>query len=147
MKDLQQVRMIAKALEKEKEKYMNELFRLNTTIDKKSNLVEKMSSYLKDYYRDDNLKVTKSHPTLLVNFDNFAKQIQDVIARTKTEIKMLLKSQEILLGKIQNSDQKIKLMNVFEEKIIKENQLHASRAEQSAIDDLSSIKSSRGVYE
>lgn len=140
MNNLRQILVITKALEKEKEQHMHELSKTNLNIDKKKMLVDKMSIYLADYFNDLNLKISKEVPNLHINLFNFAKQIEKVITKTNHEIQILEQSRSAYLTRVQKTDQKLKLMNVFEQRVKREKAMIAEKNEQLAIDDITSIK-------
>jgi flagellar biosynthesis chaperone FliJ len=146
MKDIKQVKLITKALEKEKEKYVFEFGIAITAIERKKVLINQMIVYLKEYAVDGKLDLSRSIPALHKNLVLFSQQIEDVISKTEVEMDKLSKSKEIIAKKIEKVDQKITLMNNFEEQIKKANFEKSEKLEQSTLDDLSSIKHLRGPY-
>lgn len=147
MQDLHQIEVIKKALEKERERYIFDLAKQNEMIAKKVHLTQKMSSYLSEYTNDKNFKMSKSIPSLYINLNSFSHQIEDVIEKTEIEITHLKKSTMILFGKIEKIDQKIKLMDVFSDRIVQAKILKNEKREQLALDDLAAIKQIRGSYD
>lgn len=147
MKDIHQIKLLEKALKKEKEKYMIELAKLDIAIQKKKMLIEKMTLYLKEYHAENKFKITKQHPALFVNLENFSMDIEDVISKTIKEVDELNNTKKTIFDKMQKIEQKIKLMNVFEDKIKIEKAVHENRKEQATLDDYSAVKMTRGNHD
>lgn len=144
MQDLNQVKLLSKVIGKEKEKHLYELANINRSIATKLNLVNKMAGYLQEYHDQSNLTVSKSSPSLTHNLASFTKKIDLVIAQTNTEIEKLQHSKHELIKKIEDYDQKLELMALFEDQLRKKMLLAASKNEQNSDDDLVSTHDSRG---
>lgn len=147
MNDLKQIRIIEKALNKEKEHYFFELSRLNGSVEKKKLLIKKITSYLQEYQNENQLIISKSIPLLHKNLDLFINQMRGVIAQTEREIEHLKQNQLFLMKKIQMVEQKIKLMAHFEEKVLCKLKKRSEKIEQTAIDDMAIMQKQRSLYD
>lgn len=147
MDDLRQIKAINKAFHKQREKYMFELSKTNKLIQKKTMLIQKMTGYMNEYFNNTSLKMSRSMPSLFNNLNLFIKQIDKVIIDTEREKEILKKSKDSIIKMIVKSDQKIKLMDHFEDRVVKEQIYKQDKVEQLMIDDISSTKHLRGNYE
>lgn len=147
MENLKQIGLISKALNKQRERYLFEISKVNSLIKLKQDLVVKMISYLSEYVADGHLSSTKSNPALLKNFEAFLQQIHAVIVKTENEIQDLIKLRADWLSKLQASDGKISVMDHFEDRTIKRNNEKQSKHEQLTIDDMSLVKHMRSKNE
>lgn len=147
MHDIKQITIILKGLRKERERIMSEIARIGLNIDKKKSLIQKMFSYVKEYHQDGNFQKTKSSAMLLKNLDSFSGQIHDVIMQTEVEIESLVKNREIILNRMVKADQKIKAMELFENRFRHNEFVKDEKIEQMALDESTLIKRSRGLNE
>lgn len=147
MKDLKQIALITNALRAEKDKHLFDLGRTNGLIEKKKYLIDTMKKYLCDYTDASNFKLSNQTPMLIKNLTNFCEKIRVVIKQTEYELQQLTNSAGIIIKRIEKADQKIKLMNKFEEKIVQSNLLKIEKHEQNQLDDLSINRHIRGQHE
>ena len=140
MKNLSQIQVIQTALTKEKEKHLHELAIVVKNIDKKMTMINRMVVYQNEYVNSDNLKISKSIPSLIKNLYAFSGKMDDLIKKAEIEIVEMQKTKEAILTTIEQVDNKIKVMNIFEESAKKEAFLKAEKREQAMADDLVSIK-------
>lgn len=147
MKNLNQVQLIENALNKEREKLLMELSRINTYLNKKIESIKKVVAYQKEYAEGVHLNATRSIPMLHKNLDFFSNKMKDIIIVEEREIQKLKTIQQNKLKEIELIDNKVKLMSAFSESILSEMAVKLESAEQSGIDDLSATKQSRGDYE
>ncbi len=140
MNDLKQVMTIIKALGKEKEQRLMEISRINQTILKKTDLVNKMVMYVKDYGSKQNLMVSKGVPSLSVNLYLFSGQIEKVIAKTEEEIEKLKVWRENISKKMEEVKKKIDLMEEFEKKIRLNKRIVLEKREQRMLEEISLSK-------
>lgn len=136
MKDIRQIKLIAGSLQKQKDKYVFELAKVNKNIENKILLVNKMIAYQKDYFNVENLKLSRTIPGLNNNIDRFVNKIESVIEQTRQEISQLKRIRESLLGTIQQFDKKLDLMDIFEDKSKKALKMKDDRNEQKLADDI-----------
>jgi len=144
MKNLNQIQVIQNALSKEKEKYFHELTNVLKNIEKKMMTISRMIVYQNEYANTDNLKLSKSIPSLTKNLYAFSGKIADLIQKAEIEIVNMKKTKETILQSIEQLENKKKLMNIFEEKAKKEIFLQAEKQEQAIADDLVSMKHAGG---
>jgi len=144
MKDLNQIQLIQTALTKEKEKHLHELAIVVKNIEKKMLTISRMVVYQNEYVNADNLQLSKSIPSLTKNLYAFSEKITDLIQQAECEVLNMQKTKETILQSIEKVDNKIKLMNVFEEKAKREVFLKTERQEQTIADDLASLKYAKG---
>ncbi len=144
MKNLHQIQLIQTALTKEKEKYLHELEIVSKNIEKKMMTISRMVVYQNEYINIDNLKLSKSIPSLTKNLYAFSGKIADLIQQAEIEVVHMQKTKKTILRSIEQVDNKVKLMNVFEEKAKRELFLKMEIQEQTLADDLASIKYARG---
>ncbi len=147
MRDIRQIQLISSALKKDKDKYLHELSKINATIDKKRAIITKMQTYQNEYSNSENLQLSRSVPALNKNLHLFSKTIFDVIYQAEAEIVTIKKIRDALLKSIDAIDNKIKLMNVFNDRIKLELQEKEEKLEQAVLDDLSSTRHMRGSHE
>jgi len=147
MENKQQLQSIHAALKKEKERWIFELTKLISIIEKKQYLIEKMLAYQKDYDQKDKLEISRSNPMLLKNLDLFYTKMLDALFKAEYELEKLNESKNLLLGKINSIDQKMKVMEIFEERITENEKLANDRREQHISSDLTINKYSRGEHE
>lgn len=147
MRDIRQIQLISKALIKEKEKNLHELAKINLSIEKKIATITKMEIYQKEYANSENLTLSRCVPALNKNLYLFSKTIADVIYQAEIEVINMKKIRASLLSSIEEIDNKINLMNVFDDRIKREAQTKADKLEQTGLDDLSSIRHIRGNHE
>ena len=143
MKNLKQINLIIEALTAEKEKYTYEISKANMGIKKKNDLIQKMKNYINDYLNQDKSSLTHTIPTLTTNLDHFIKKIDGIILLTENEIAEIKIYKNAVLEKINLLDQKIKVMELNKSQIEREAVRKESLAEQSAVDDLVSTRSTR----
>lgn len=147
MKNLKQVEMIRNVLDKEREKLLLELSKINIYLNKKVSALQKVLAYQKEYAEGKHLNNTRSIPMLSKNLDTFSNKIKTIIINEEKEIEKLVHGQKKKLQEIESVDSKVRLMSVFSESIISEMLLKMEHIEQSSMDDLSANKKSRGGYE
>ena len=134
---MRQIKLITNSLIKEKEKYLYELSKLNTTITNKISTIDKMKSYQNDYLNSYNLNLSKSIPGLNMNINLFVKKIDMVIDQAKFEVNTLQQIRESLLVTIDNINKKIDMMSIFESKQQVEMRVKEEKQEQIMLDDMS----------
>ncbi len=136
MKDPHQIKVITDSLNKEKEKYMHELMRINSLLTNKQSMAEKMQLYLNDYLNNKNLTVSKSIPGLHNNITQFVKKMNSVINQAEFEVETILQIRTSVLEIIEKINQKIDLMNIFDKKVKVDQIKKNEKQEQNVIDDL-----------
>lgn len=147
MKDLKQIKSVIMALEKDRERRLGEILRINAYIKKKMDMVTKMENYQKDYESGQQFDVTKSIPTLHKNLNAFINKIRTIIKAEEVEIEKLNQHKKVKLDELQKLDQKIQMIEHFKETAKQEKIMKSEVSEQLVLDDLSSIKHSRGDNE
>lgn len=147
MKNLQQINLISHSLGKDREKLLFEIVRLNTLIQRKMELIEKMASYQHEYSNNPQFNLTRSVPALNKNLESFARKIQGIVVKEKIEAEKLIQTRDAKVEKLNTLDQKIKLMQQFTENLQHEMVLAKDKVEQLNMDDLSVIKKSRGIHD
>lgn len=140
MKDIHQVLLIKKALEKQKEKIFLELAKINAVITHKNNLIHKMKIYLIEYRNEKRFELSKSVPGLFINLNHFTDQIESVIVKTEIEIDQLKIRRKVVADKLIKLDQKIDLMKIFISRNDKMLRQKEDRLEQVLIDDISATR-------
>lgn len=143
MSDIKQIKTIAKKLNKEKEKYLSELMRLNLSITNKKNMVIKIQSYQHEYVNSNNLTLSKSIPALNKNIGLFVRKMEIIRSQAQLEIDSLVKIRDKMLETIGNIDRKIDLMNKFESKYLVELNKNLEKQEQTMIDDIATTLEGR----
>lgn len=146
MNDMRQIQVIIKAFTKEKEKYLFELSKINLAIERKSDSIQKMLAYKKDYFNDNNLTVSKAIPALIKNFHSFMKKIDIAIKQADDDLVILKRAKQALLDRIGEIDKKLELMNLFADRIKAEMILKEEKSEQSMMDDVVSTLHLRGEH-
>jgi hypothetical protein len=147
MENIHQIKTINTALQKEKERWVFELSKLTLMIERKKYLVDKMLIYQNEYNEKGKLEVSKANPMLHKNLDLFYKKMLEALFNAESELERLNSSKNSLLVKIQSIDQKIKLMDIFQERIVEHNKTAADRQEQLQVSDLTINKYSRGDHD
>jgi hypothetical protein len=147
MKNLKQVQTIHGALTKEKNRLCSELINLNLHINKKVDSLKKILEYHHEYAEGNHLNFSRSIPALNKNLDFFANRMLVIVNLEEKEIAILEKHKSAKLNEIEVVENKIKLMNHFSGMIIAETNMKQETMEQLTLDDLSSMKSTRGDYE
>ncbi len=147
MRDISQIQVITGALSKEKDKYLHELGRINASIEKKIATINKMQAYQNEYDNSENLQLSRTVPALNQNIYMFSKVVFDVICQAETEVVSLKKIKDSLLETIKKIDNKIDLMNHFNDRLKFENKARSDKLEQSLLDDLVATERSRGGHE
>ena len=148
MNDIHQIELITNSLLKEKEKYLFELEKINTSIKNKLSMIDKMKSYQDDYLNNSNLMLSKSIPVLHKNINFFVKRINVVISQAESEISSLGKMKISILESVEKINRKIDLMDVFAKKSKSALKMQEEKREQNTLDDLSStIKQRESEYE
>lgn len=147
MKDIKQVKTVKKGLKKQKESFLRELTLINEAIDKKSLLIMKMQTYLAEYETSQTLEKTRLIPALHNNYISFTQQIQGVVFQTEKEIDQIKLKRIPVITELDIIEQKIKLMEKFEEKIEIENSRTIEKNNQNLIDELSVNIKIRGAHE
>ena len=147
MKKMHQIKLIHAALERDHKRYLQELAKMNLLIAKKTATIQKMQSYKKDYARDSNLTLTKSVPGLYKNLDAFIQKIDDVIKLEELEMAKVERMRASILQSLSKLDQKIKLMDIFSNRVVTEELFQENKLEQAMLDDLSGTLHLRGDHE
>ena len=144
MKNIKQIELIQKALAKEKDKHISDLAKLVKYIDNKIENIRRMTMYQNEYDHSENLQLTKSVPVLNKNLCVFSGKISEMIVQTEIELAGLERSKLSLLQLIEKVENKIRIMDIFEDRARLEAFMQADRQEQNMIDDLTSIKHTQG---
>jgi flagellar biosynthesis chaperone FliJ len=147
MKNINQVKTIHTALTREKERLMGELTRLNLHINRKVESVKKIMAYYRDYSEGNHLDLSKTVPILSKNLDFFSSRMLEIIKIEENEIANLMKHRGSKLSEIEKIENKIRLMNHFSDKITAEVNLQRETQEQMNLDELTTIKHTRGNHE
>jgi len=147
MKNIAQIKVINNALNKEREKFLFELARINLFIENKLNTLRKFMDYMRDYTEGESFNLSRSIPSLNRNLNSFSTKIQQIILMEEKEIERLLYLKGQKLKNIAEIEQKIKVMDHFEDVAITERHVRMENHEQSSMDELNSIKHTRGDYE
>jgi flagellar biosynthesis chaperone FliJ len=140
MKDNKQISIIITALDKQRERYLSELARINLIIKNKEILIKKMHLYINEYQRNDQLNLSKSIPIFFNNFNMFIHKIENVIAQTHTEVNQHLLMRKNAIEQIKILENKIKIMSIFSQRIIEEKLLQMEKSEQLTLDDIVAVK-------
>ncbi len=144
MNNDRQILLINKALRSQRDSFLSELTKINRFIEKKLANIKKIMLYQNEYSSNDNLKLSKTIPALHKNFNLFNKKIDKVIEIEEIEIENLKKTQKTMLDKIEELNQKIKVMNQFKEKSDLQKRMESEKKEQKYLDELTSTKHIRG---
>lgn len=144
MNNDRQILLINKALRTQRDSCLSELSKINRFIEKKLANIKKIMLYQNEYSSNDNLKLSKTIPALHKNFNLFNKKIDKVIEIEEIEIEKLKKTQKSMLDKIEELNQKIKVMNQFKERSDLQKRMESEKKEQKFLDELTSTKQSRG---
>src|SRR5690348_106206 len=104
MQDIRQIKIINQSLNKEREKYLFELTKVNASIAKKVETINKMLAYHDEYYKSENLKLTHTTPALNKNLDLFAKKIKVVVKQAEDDVKRMNTAKETILSKLEAID-------------------------------------------
>lgn len=147
MNDIIQIQVISNSLLKEKEKYMNELSKINININNKKMIIDRMQSYQNEYLAKCNLQNAKTIPILYSNINMFIRKIDNIITQTQAEILHLQKIKKGIFETIEKINKKIDLMNVFIDKNRRSQIKKAERLEQTMLDDITSTLEERSEYE
>lgn len=147
MENIQQIQTINQALNKEKDKWLFELSKIAQLVDKKQLLVTKMLSYQKEYDKKDKLEFSKSNPLLHKNFDLFYKKMLEALFKAESELETLLRSKSNIIAKIQQVDQKIKVMEIFESRVKLNKKIAAEQLEQILMSDFAINQFIRGNHD
>lgn len=138
MNDLKQIRVLIEALTKQKDKYLNELTRLNANINVKNSMIEKMQSYRSNYLNNCELKNNQTSPMLYKNSNLFIIKIDQAIEHTQKELHSLNKIKISLFETIDKVNKKIEVINVFDAKTKKDLKEKEDKREQVVLDDIAS---------
>ena len=136
MQSIQQVQLIHNALISERKRFLIELGKVNRFLNKRLSTIEKMISYQSEYSDNNNLKMSRSVPTLHQNLEMFSKKIAKLVSHEELEVKKLENIKESIIDKITNLDQKIKLMANFRDKALMNELLQNDKMEQVMLDEL-----------
>jgi len=147
MKDIRQIKIIKTQLEKQRDHYLFEKIKLTDSIDKKYILIEKMLSYQSEYASSSGLSLSRSVPALVKNLYSFSNKISDVITQAENEIANMQKIKKSIMQSVNDLDNKIKLMSLFEEREMAEINRKEEQAEQVALDNITTIKFTRSQHE
>jgi flagellar biosynthesis chaperone FliJ len=147
MKDINQIKLIADTLKKQKEKQLYELSKINNMLTNKYQLINKMIVYQKEYFSDNNIALSKTIPGLVKNLHLFTQRIEHVIQQAYHEIELLKKSREPYANLVEVLDKKISLMKVFSDAITRESRNKAQKKEENDIDDIAATSGERLNHE
>lgn len=147
MKNLQQIKIINKALHKERDKHLFEIHKINVGIERKKATIRKLKSYQREYADGKKFKLSLSIPVLNKNYDSFNNKINSIIDKEEEEIQQLLKIRQSKFQILNKVEQKIKLMEHFSAEINYAAFLKAEKNEQNTLDELSAILHSRGAHD
>jgi flagellar biosynthesis chaperone FliJ len=147
VKNIAQIKVINDALTREKERFMGELARINIHLENKLNTLHRFMEYIKDYNENANYSMSRTIPALNRNLDSFSKKLQQLILVEEKEVEKLTALRAQKIKHIEEIEQKIKVMDHFETIAVTEKQSRMERSEQAGLDELNSIKHSRGEYE
>jgi hypothetical protein len=147
MENIKQIKTIFDALSKEKEKWLFEFTKVSVAADKKRLLVEKMLSYQREYDKKDKLELSKSNPLLHKNFDLFYKKMLEALFKAENELEALNRSKATIITKVQQIDQKIKVMEIFQERVELNKKMANEQIEQTLMSDLTINKLFRGSHD
>ena len=147
MKNLHQIKTIEKALSHERDKYILELAKIKSVINKKNSTIASMISYSKEYTKEANLQLTKTLPGLTRNLNLFLDKLLHVVEQAQKEVLSLEKIRSNIILKLNELNMKLKLMNVFETKAKLVIQAKIEKQEQLALDDISASRQARSFYE
>ena len=143
MDNLRQIQIIQKAMEGELKLLRGELAKLNDRIQRKQANIRKISDYQKEYAESDKLNTSRETPLLHTNLYSFSKKIMAIVALEEIELNRLISQREILLQKMTKVDLKIKIMQHFENRVLKKVVSLQDKAEERQHDDLAVINQPR----
>ncbi|MEO8400366.1 MAG: hypothetical protein ABI597_01045 [Gammaproteobacteria bacterium] len=147
MNNSRQIALISTMLGKERECYLFELSKVISFMEKKIATIKKMISYQNDYYTSEHLQLSRSVPALNKNLNAFSRKMTDVIQQAEQELVQLQKNKDKILSSIEDVDNKIRLMNLFADRVKLQAMLQTERREQSEQDELTSRERLRGEHE
>jgi flagellar biosynthesis chaperone FliJ len=136
MKNLQQIKAIGDVLDAKKSKLIADHANIIAYIKRKLDNIQKFREYQKEYTAENHLLLSKSTPLLHKNLNSFLDKIESIILKEQHEIDMLELRRRGLQDEIEKFDQKINVMDKFEEKIHFDMKQRNERNEQSFMDDL-----------
>ncbi len=119
MKNINQIKAINKTLEKEKDKFLHELSKVNLNIQRRINNIKKVMEYQNEYNHGDNFKLTKSIPALNKNLIKFSNNIQTMIHKEEYELNRLNDIKQKILYQIDKLNKKIQAMDLSIEELSK----------------------------
>lgn len=139
MKKINQIQLIEKSLKNERDKMVFDLSNLMSQLNKKKNIIDNMNAYINDY-NGAALPLSKSVPSLSINFNIFINKISNAILKTEEEVNFILEAKLKIIEKISKLDAKLALMEVFNKKIKLAMNEKEKKEEQIILDDISAIK-------
>lgn len=147
MKNLQQIKVIHTALNKEKDKILSEVGKINILIKNKKESIKKILSYQGEYADEKKFLLSKSIPILNKNLNTFKGKLNNIILNEENEIEKLIKIRAEKFIKIEEIDRKLELMDGF--KVRREGELayELQQLDQAESDELSSAKQIRESHE
>ncbi len=147
MKNIAQIKVINNALSKERDRFMSELVKVNAYLENKMTTLKKFTDYLREYADSESFSLSRSVPALSRNMNSFSQRIQEIIMAEEKEVEKLVKLKNEKIKNIEELDRKMKAMDHFEATAMTEKREKSEKSEQSNIDELNSIKHTRGDYE
>jgi len=146
MKNIAQIKVINNALGKERDKFMSELVKVNAYLENKMATLKKFTD-LREYAESESFSLSRSVPALSRNMNSFSQRLQEIILAEEKEVEKLVKLKNEKIKNIEEVDRKMKAMDHFEATAVAEQREKFEKTEQSSIDELNSIKHTRGDYE
>lgn len=147
MKNLQQIKVIHAALNKEKDKILSEVDKINVLIKNKKESIKKILSYQGEYSDEKKFILSKSIPILNKNLNTFKGKLNTIILNEENEIEKLVKIRAEKFSEIEKIDRKLELMDGFKERREGELAYEMQQADQAESDELSSAKHIRKNHE
>lgn len=136
MKNLHQIQAINQVFDAKKNKLMADYANIGAYIQKKAENIQKFRQYQQEYAAENFLVLSKSTPLLHKNLNSFLAKIETIISKEQHEIDMLELRKRALQEEIEKFDQKIEMMDKFEEKVQSDIEQRADKLDQSYMDDL-----------
>lgn len=138
MKNLQQIKVIHDALNKQRDGFLAEVSKINMIIKNKKESIKKILSYQGEYAEEGKFVLSKRVPILNKNLDTFKGKLNSIILAEENEIDKLMKIRESKFEEIKKIDKKIELMASFKANREGEIAYASQQSEQSELDELSS---------
>lgn len=113
-----QLKAIILALEDQKNKEQQEIARINISIQKKNEVINRIRSYRAEYDSSHQVRLSHVVPALLKNMNQFTSRIDEAILNERHAIEMLENDRQRHASYLMIKDQKLKAMRNQLEKII-----------------------------